>query len=354
MSLRINMGFLAIKCNERTLSFFREYVDKINNISVPKTGFPQIEFNDFIRDYDKGKVIKFMTLPKDYGYLTDNCYFYHAIGIGGHFQKMNAMRNAFESFDIRRMVEENKIALVVNTISKNSDIWEAFFTNIEKYVHPDFFTSKYVFVDDDLSRIPKDYSVLKYDSSKTYKRQFCSCIKSVKEKYCIYISEDYILYDNVDVEKIDYFKDILDHNQSISFIRFMKGGVFDGNFKQYEENLFYVPEDKEYFYTNQAAIWKTRDLQRIHILGPNLHIANKDWKNSFEYQATKTCNELNIKGLFCYYNENKRGKYHYDSSVFPHISTALVKGKWNMREYPNEMAKLIKKFKINITKRGWA
>ena len=353
MSLGINMGFLAIKCNERTLSFFREYVDEINSISVPKTGFPQIEFNNFIRDYDKEKVIKFMTLPKDYGYLTGNCYFYHAIGIGGHFQKMNAMRNALESFDAQCMVEENEIALVVNTISKNSDIWEAFFTNIKKYVHPDFFTSKYVFVDDDLSRIPKDYNVLRYDSSKTYKQQFCSCIKSVKEKYCIYISEDYILYDNVDVEKIDYFKGILNYNQSISFIRFMKGGVFDDNFEQYEENLFYVPEDKEYFYTNQAAIWKTRDLQRIHILGPNLHIANKDWQNSFEYQATKTCNELNIKGLFCYYNENKRGIYHYDSSVFPHISTALVKGKWNMREYPNEMAKLIKKFKINITKRGW-
>ena len=94
-------------------------------------------------------------------------------------------------------------------------------------------------------------------------------------------------------------------------------------------------------------------MKKIHELGPNLHIANKDWQNSFEFQASKTCRELGIQGLFCYYGENKRGMYHYDSSVFPHISTALVKGRLNMTEYPSEMSKLIKKYKIDITKRGW-
>ena len=133
----------------------------------------------------------------------------------------------------------------------------------------------------------------------------------------------------------------------------MRGGVYDGPFERFSENLCYVPQNKEYFYTNQAALWKTEDLKRIHNLGPNLHIANKDWQNSFEYQATKICNELNIQGLFCYYGENKRGLYHYDSSVFPHISTALVKGKWNMSEYPLEMGKLVKQYGIDLMKRGW-
>jgi len=247
----------------------------------------------------------------------------------------------------------SKIAFIVNTISKNNDIWQPFFDSVDRYVPKDLFCNKYVFVDDSLSKIPKEYNVINYDVKKTYKEQFCSCISEVEEKYCIYVSEDYILYDEVDKKKIKQFRDILDEHVFLSFIRFMRGGVYDGPFDKYLDNLHYVPQDKQYFYTNQAAIWKTKDLEKIHNLGPNLHIANKDWQNSFEYQATKTCNELDIKGLFCHYEESKRGSYHYDSVVWPHISTALVKGKWNMSEYPKEMTEIIKKYKINISTRGW-
>jgi len=248
---------------------------------------------------------------------------------------------------------KNKTCLIVNTVSKNHDIWKMFFDQINKFVTSDFFHKKYIFVDNDLEKTPEDYEVIRYDSNVKYRDQFVSCIEHVQEEYCIYISEDYILYDTVDEQKINQFKDILNQHSSLSFIRFMRGGVYDGPFDQHSDNLYYVPQDKDYFYTNQAALWRTRDLKKIHDLGPNLHIANKDWQNSFEYQATKICNELNIQGLFCHYGESKRGLYHYDSKVFPHISTALVKGKWNMSEYPDEMGKLIKKYKINIMKRGW-
>jgi hypothetical protein len=180
-----------------------------------------------------------------------------------------------------------------------------------------------------------------------------SCIDHVQEEYCIYISEDYVLYNHINEEKIKYFKNVLFKNPSLSFVRFMRGGVYDGPFEKFEDNLFYVPLERDYFYTNQAALWRTMDLKKVHDEGPNLHIANKDWENSFEYQATKTCNKLNMKGVFCYYGEKKRGLYHYDSSVFPHISTALVKGKWNMTEYPREMSRIIKEYNIDIKKRGW-
>lgn len=247
----------------------------------------------------------------------------------------------------------SNIALIVNTISKNSDIWEAFFKQLERHVSSDFFHKKYVFVDDDMGLIPKDFKVLKYDKNKLYRSQFLSCVEQVKEKFCIYISEDYILYGDVDEQKINSFSNLLLEDENISFIRFMRGGVYDQEYKQYDKNLFYVHEDKDYFYTNQAALWKTDVLKKIHFEGPELHIANQDWQNSFEYQATKTCRKLNIHGLFCYYEEEKRGTYHYDSIVFPHISTALVKGKWNMSEYPKEMSSIVKQYKINIMKRGW-
>lgn len=251
------------------------------------------------------------------------------------------------------MKNKNEIALIINTISKNSDIWKPFFDSIERYVSKEFFSKKYVFVDEDLSSIPQDYDVIKYDPGQTYKEQFCSCIGSVDQEYCIYISEDYILYSSIDETTINQFKEVLNRENFLSFIRFMRGGVYDGPFKEHLNNLYRVPIDKEYFYTNQAALWRTKDLKKVHDLGPNLHIANKDWRNSFEYQATKVCNEMKMQGLFCHYGESKRGLYHYDSKVFPHISTALVKGKWNMSEYPEKMSNLIKEYKINIMKRGW-
>lgn len=245
------------------------------------------------------------------------------------------------------------VALIINTISKNYDVWEAFFKQLEKHVSSDFFSKKYVFLDDDLGLIPDDFEILKYDPNVLYRSQFLSCIEQVEEKFCVYISEDYILYDNMDEKKVSSFVDVLLSNDDISFIRFMRGGVYDQDYKKYDENLFYLHNDKDYFYTNQAALWKTETLKKIHFMGPELHIANKDWQNSFEYQASKVCRELNIQGLFSYYGESKRGLYHYDSIIFPHISTALVKGKWNMSEYSKEMTNIVKKYNINIMKRGW-
>lgn len=247
----------------------------------------------------------------------------------------------------------NKIALIVNTVSKNKDVWEVFFDRIKKHIPDDFFINKYVFVDDSCGKIPQDYNVVNYSTEMVYSEQFSHCIKSVSEEFCIYISEDYILHSDFQTDKILLFKDVLKKDTNLSFVRFMRGGVYDGPFEQHSGNLFYVPINKDYFYTNQAALWRTEHLMNIHNKGPKLHIANKDWQNSFEFQATKTCQELSMSGLFCYYGEPKRGLYHYDSIVFPHISTALVKGRWNMTEYPKEMSKMIKEYGINIKTRGW-
>ena len=79
---------------------------------------------------------------------------------------------------------------------------------------------------------------------------------------------------------------------------------------------------------------------------------NTDYANSFELQATKTCEKLGIRGTFCYYDEPKRGIYHHDSSTFPHICTALVKGKWNLSEYKEELGPLLVEYGIDVNKRG--
>ena len=166
-----------------------------------------------------------------------------------------------------------------------------FFDQISEHVPSSLFTKKYIFVDPLAKDLPEEYEVLYYDTNKKYRDQFLSCIERVEEEYCIYISEDYILYDDVQTDLIEKYKNLLEKNGHLSFIRFVKGGVVDKGFPRFRnfEDLFEMHHSVPYFYTNQAAIWRTRDLEKIHRHGPNLHIANLDYENSFEYQATKTC-----------------------------------------------------------------
>tara|TARA_B100000686_G_C16779608_1_gene970927 strand:- start:227 stop:979 length:753 start_codon:yes stop_codon:yes gene_type:complete len=247
----------------------------------------------------------------------------------------------------------SNISLVINTVSKNKDIWPMFFDQLEKHIPASFFNEKHIFVNHCKEDFPPGFEVSYFDSDKVYREQFVSCIGNVSDKYCIYISEDYVLYDDIRSDLISQFVDVLDNNESLSFVRFMRGGVVDlmHQYKSYQ-NLYKLYNSLPYFYTNQAALWKTKDLQKIHVCGPNLHIANKDAENSFEFQASKTCEKLGINGVFYQNGEPKRGMYHYDTEIFPHVSTALVKGKWNISEYPKELSPLLEKYGINVDIRG--
>ena len=86
-----------------------------------------------------------------------------------------------------------KIALIINTVSECSDIWPMFFGQLNK-LFPDL--KSYVFVDEPNQDIPQDCEIITYNSQQKYSDQFLSCIKQVKEEFCIYIAEDYILYES--------------------------------------------------------------------------------------------------------------------------------------------------------------
>tara|TARA_R110000744_G_scaffold11217_4_gene34256 strand:- start:5033 stop:5677 length:645 start_codon:yes stop_codon:yes gene_type:complete len=98
MSLSINMGFLGIKCNQENLDMFSKFMAIISSIKSPNAGYPQIEFNDYLKYYNRYPT-KFKVLPQNYGYLTANCYFYHAVNCGGNQAKINAMKQALVAFE---------------------------------------------------------------------------------------------------------------------------------------------------------------------------------------------------------------------------------------------------------------
>ena len=97
MSASINMGFLGIKCNDTSLNLFSKFSDILSNVENPVAGFPQTQFNDYLK-FDNKNPLNFKVLPQNYGYLVENCYFYHAIDCGGNQNKINAMNCALKTF----------------------------------------------------------------------------------------------------------------------------------------------------------------------------------------------------------------------------------------------------------------
>ena len=234
----------------------------------------------------------------------------------------------------------NNIALIIDTNSNYSDVWIPCFTRLERYVQG---IKKYAFTDTEKD-IPEDIIPIIYDNSESYRNQFLSCIKQVTEKYIIYTSEDYILYDRVQQERIKEVTEVLDETE-FSFCKFIKGPEKTSS---YSGNLFEIDPVDSNFFAQQASIWKTRDFEKIFETAPSTNT-----RMQHEPGGSAICRELGFTGLQYYSNTKKRGLHHYDSEIFPCIATAVVKGLWNMTEYPVEMTDVVKEFNIDLRSRGW-
>tara|TARA_R110000824_G_scaffold362133_1_gene550076 strand:- start:947 stop:1708 length:762 start_codon:yes stop_codon:yes gene_type:complete len=248
------------------------------------------------------------------------------------------------------------LSIAINTHSSTSDVWPMFFSQLEKhFLNPSrekgFEGGAYVF-SDDFTGICQNYKTVLYNKDSFFRTQYLECLKSVKEDFLLYLNEDYILYDKVDLSKVGEFLKILKDNPDLSFIRFTRGpNITD---KKLSSDLFYLSHDQPFFYSQTAAIWRKSVLQKIHKLGPNLHIGSKGVVDGhFEVEANKVCKHLNLQGVIAYNGEPMRGDCHYDSCVFPYIASAVVKGKWNLKEYSKELFPLLLTHRINLGERGF-
>lgn len=239
------------------------------------------------------------------------------------------------------------LAIIVNTHSSYSDIWPMFFGELEKFF-PD--QKVYIFSDVDLTGTNTKYVSVKYDPTLDFRSQYLSCLSSIQEPYCLTLNDDYVLTGEANKLELSAMLEIMGLDKLITQIRVAKG--FNGTDKQYGTKYFYLDLNQDFFYTQSVAIWKTDILEAIHWLSPNSSIARKDNLPQLEVEANKVCQSMNLRGLYYFDNELKRGMYHYDSSIFPHIASALVGGKWNFREYPTQLLSLCKKYNIDSSIRG--
>ena len=242
-----------------------------------------------------------------------------------------------------------EIALVIDTNSRYGDVWDACFGRLEKHFPKTI--KKYVFTDSVDYEFQENYQQINYDDTDSYRNQFLSCIKQVAEPYFLYTSEDYILYDDVSLEKIDSFVETLIKDPVFSFIKLIRGPEFLlGKFKPDEHSDLFIIDPKDgNFFAQQASVWKTADFTKVFESSPP-----QNGRMQQEPGGSAICISLGFQGLQCYNGESLRGICHHDSSVYPHIATAVVKGKWNISEYRDELNEVFTEYDINPLKRGIA
>jgi hypothetical protein len=232
------------------------------------------------------------------------------------------------------------IAMLVDTNSNYSDIWEPCFSRMNKY---NTGVKTYVFTDK-ADNIPQEYIPVLYDNTASYRNQLLSCLKQISDKYIIYTSEDYILYDFAQHDEIEKVANLLDETE-YSFCKFIKGPERTSHLR---DNIYIIDSQDNNFFAQQASIWKTRDFEKVFEAAPS-----ENTRMQHEPGGSAICRELGLSGIQYYSDTKKRGIHHYDSEIYPCIATAVVKGLWNLSEYPIEMKEVVKEFKINCNDRGW-
>lgn len=182
-----------------------------------------------------------------------------------------------------------------------------------------------------------------YDNNEPYYVVWVNSLNEFKSDYFIYLQEDFLLYDDVKKNKIDEYVNFLKKNPEYSFVRLIKSGLL-GNIKV-SDTLYEIESSNPFIFAMQATIWRTSDYIKL------MESVKEDkWLETINY--TNVMNNLGMKGLYHYDNEPKRGGNHYDTNVYPYIATALVKGKWDISEYPNELGSILSENKIDLNIRG--
>ena len=155
----------------------------------------------------------------------------------------------------------NDIAMLIDTNSNYSDVWEPCFSRMDRY---NAGIKRYVFTDkaDD---IPETYIPVLYDNVASYRNQLLSCLRQIPDKYIIYTSEDYILYDFVQQDEIEKVVKLLDDTK-YSFCKFIKGPEKTFHLR---DNIYIIDQQDDNLFAQQASIWKTRDFEKIFEAAPS-------------------------------------------------------------------------------------
>jgi len=234
-----------------------------------------------------------------------------------------------------------KPTIVLYTHTDVKDIWPIFFGQTDKYLSN---YKKIILVNKNDEDIPNNYETILYDNSKNYIDRLLETLNQINDQFIIFHHEDMFLYDEPDTDTINKLTDYITNDKP--FIRLMRGGGGVGQSHSELPFLKMMNNSIEYIFAIQPTIWKTSKFIEL------LEHSNGDTLWEFEANAQHTCRNRGIIGYYIDDNGLKRGKHHWDCKLYPYVATGISKGKWNKKEYPQELGVLMSEYNINAENRG--
>jgi hypothetical protein len=248
----------------------------------------------------------------------------------------------------------NNCSIVTYTNSKCHDVLRVHAGQIEKYSEN---IKSYIFSD----KVPdfdlENHTVITYKNSDPYYTHWVSCLESVKDDFFIYLQEDFFLTDTVLKGELERCKDFL-HKSDYSFVRLSRFDLAAGihrkekNIKEFpdvelERNIFdaHICDPDSFAFMMQATLWKKKDFIDFYN-----ESKSKLWLESREFDDVMK--NKKIKGAFYCSGEEKLGKYHWRSSIWPHICTAIGKGKWSITHHDETLTDILSEYSVNTSIRG--
>lgn len=226
-----------------------------------------------------------------------------------------------------------KTCIVVYTHTDVSDLWEMFFGQLKKFM-PEM--KVYVAVNKKDDRL-NDYIQIIYDDSKTYTERWKEILPQIKDEVILFLHEDMVLYNFPMMDYIQkYFSYVLENKvKSIKLISII------GQFESWEGDTTLIANSDTKLSIQPTIIKPQTFLEILEKVG-NLNI--------WDFEQMIPAESGNYMAKIGY--ERRRGIYHNDSFIFPYISTAINKGKWNVSEYEKELGELFTEYNINPFDRG--
>jgi hypothetical protein len=233
-----------------------------------------------------------------------------------------------------------KICHIVYSHTDYSDVWPVYFPQTKKYF--EYFSHKVIFVNKKSDSVPDNYLQIIYKEKESYTERLINCFSQLKKlgfELCFFEHEDMFLYDYPKIDKIDKYVKAVDKGY-FDFIKLIKGGEFLSEESIIDETLFELKLESSWIFSIQPSIWNIDVFLRLI----NSHKGQGIW--DFEEGAQRTCKNMKIRGAFSHGSGKKIGLHHFSNDVYPYVATAVVKGRWNIKEY-ELLEEILIKYKID-------
>jgi len=185
-----------------------------------------------------------------------------------------------------------------------------------------------------------------YDDTSPYPMRLLSCLQQLTEfDYIFFDHEDMFLYGNPDQHQLRAYYSCLTSGE-LDHIRMIKAGDCKYEHVLGIPTLYRFKLCSKWIFSIQPGFWKRTVLIDVLKANKNANI----WE--LEDKSQKAVKRLKLRAGFSYRQGAKRGIHHFDNDVYPYIATAIVKGKWNLREYQKELGPLLDQHDINPAIRG--